>query len=244
MTRDKSTLIRFADLEKGRIEAIIEQLNDPPSSHRDELRRLFEAWARAGRDVRKMLQDPAVKDDLSPYVWGKKGVPLWRASMIPVGSGLRAMLDPTFVDNEPKASKEEFLRSEARGDFASILINEFRERISERPCQRCGHYFWKRRSTHQRICGRACLREVRIEAAKKATFSKNKEMHRRQIERARLAMEQWSKLKRRPRNQTWQQWVSARCPEITEQAQIDGSWRRLILPAITKKFLTRNKLTL
>jgi hypothetical protein len=196
------------------MEAILIALNGELPLRRAEMRRLVKAWQDSERNVRKMLR---IVPELKPYLFAETGWPPCRALLFPEGSGLRIILMPEGPN--VSMSREELIEDEARLMFLQLLLNPLRDKLSERPCARCGNYYLKKTARQEVYSQRKCAKNGT------AAFATKKRLQEQHSQKLRVAAELASKWTTARTKDGWKQWVSKQPAGVKEE--------------ISSKFLTR-----
>lgn len=202
MTENKGISI---DDPESWFDAILIALNDVGAVRRSEMRRLFEAWMASGPNVQKLLLS---HPELREYLPGAGGVSAWRAHPIPLGSGIRVMVEP-YAANQP-ANREELLQDEARLMFMHFLMNPLRDQILG-PCARknCGRYFRRRRKADTKYCSREC---AQLQAGANSADRRRETERKEKLKRADQSIKRWVRART---NLDWKTFVHQEEPDIT-----------------------------
>jgi hypothetical protein len=194
---DMGTLSRFVDLlntEEYWSASLVEGRKKIGGDYRpikDELRRLVKAWSLSGPDVSKLI-------DAAPGL--NKACSDFRSFFLPAKgrTGKLGYLNP------PEFSSEAKPREVALGLFIPFLLNPYNEQLAG-PCKGCDRFFVKR--TQRRIsvyCSKKCGHRFTSKSANKRRRDQGNE---KQLQRAKSAIVEWSKLKG---TIPWKKWVSKR----------------------------------
>lgn len=181
------------------------------------MRRLVAAWDDAGRDVGKAVQ---AVPELRPYLYGKSSLPLWGATFVTNGSGLRVRLVPDDSRMPPRVTRNDTRTRIACVRFVQFLLSESRERLAG-PCKRkhCDKYFLLKRKQRTAYCSRTCCR---LDSAANHTSKRRKAEHEKKLGVAAELAGKWITARTKD---DWKQWVSKQPAGVREE--------------ITPKFLTR-----
>jgi hypothetical protein len=170
-----------------------------PFFNRLELRRLVEAWNNAGRNAQKMLRqhrelDPyfEIDDGRAPF----QGLPQFD------GTGLKLYLFARNPVDFSRVSGDDPTIAQARMCFMSFLLNADRDRLSEKPCARCGNYYLKNTSRQKVYCSRKCGRNATAASATK------KRLDAEHAGKLRIADELAQEWRFSRTKEGWKRWVS------------------------------------
>ena len=181
------------------------------------MRRLVAAWDDAGRDAAKTVQ---ALPDLRPYLYGQSSQPLWGATFLTDGSGLRVWrLVPDDTRLPPRVTRDDTRKQIACVKFVQFLLSESRESLAG-PCKRklCDKYFLLKGKKRTAYCSRACCR---LDSAASYTSKRRKAEHEKKLGVAAELAGKWITARTKD---DWKQWVS------NQEAGVNAE--------ITPKFLT------
>jgi len=205
--------------------AIVSYLNEdhPQAINREELRRLVDAWNKSGRSCADMEGYP----ELRSYWNGHLGYAPLEGSILPDEDGSGWMIafsvrSPLLVDyysGSPWPNPEDLAIDRARQVFVELLLNPEREKLSAKPCARCGCYYIKKTVRQKVYCSRKCGKDG---TAAYATKQRLKAEHQ---DKLRVATEEARKWATAHTKEDWKRWVSKQAAGRRE--------------GLTPKFLTR-----
>ena len=216
------------------LDRIVYWLNkdDPGILNRAELRRLVEAWNSSGRNLVTMERLPELIPYLNPY-HGLNALEGW-VDFDDDGSGLRMFVfsrSPLIAavrDGLPWPSGEQWAIDEARRTFIDLLLNPERQKLSEKPCARCGRYYVKKTARQKVYCSRKCGKDG---TAAFATKQRLKAEHQRKLHVAAEAAKEWTSAHTK---EDWRHWVSRRA-----EGRLAGLTPRFLTRAVNKGELTK-----
>lgn len=178
-----------------------------------ELSRLVSAWNSAGRNLARMLQ---IHSELHPYMFPNPLQGFVRVD----GSGLVMIISPRSpIGDYRGVSPDDQAIDQARLVFMELLLNPQRERLSEKPCARCGRYYLKKTARQKVYCSRACSRDGTAAYATKKRLAAERQL---KLQVAAEEVRNWAAARTK---EDWKHWVCQ-----------TAAGRRVEL---TPKFLTR-----
>lgn len=204
MSENREILI---DDPESWFDGILLALNSENAIRRAEMRKLFEAWRSSGPDVHKLLRS---NPEIPEFLFGKGGVPKWRAHPVPSGTGIRIMVEP--MEPDPPKDRTEFILQEARGMFMHFLMNPLRSEILG-PCARskCDRFFRRRRKADTKYCTREC---AQLQAGANSADKRRQDEHEDKLRRAKKSIQRWRHIKTRL---DWKASVHEQEPDITSK---------------------------
>jgi len=213
------TLTYHGQLQK---KLILSGLNDDDvPDRRAELRKWVEFWNRCGRRADLLLKRAP---DLDRYLHRGNDLP-WRVIPCAGGSGLRLVF--LLVPSQSHIAPWEDVTVQGldresyspRQLFVALLLHPDRDKLSERPCGRCGRYFFKNSGRQKIYCSRKCGKDG---TAAYATKKRLRAEHEGKLQVATEEIRRWLKT---GSEQGWKTWISKQ-----------PAGRRV---GLTPKFLTR-----
>jgi hypothetical protein len=190
------------DFPEDRLKSVLIALNDSHAVRRAEMRRLVDVWQGSGRDAAKTLRR---SPELKAYLFDEIGKPRWRAIPVCRGSGLQVMV---HVEGPPHPDVD-LIRDEARLMFLNLLLCPLREKLSEKPCERCGNYYLKATVRRKVYCSTEC---GRADTARSTRDQKLRHQREDKLRRAAAAATEWLSARTKL---DWKRWVAKRHPDIT-----------------------------
>lgn len=204
--------------ERWWLSNVLPFLNHKDPVQRGAMRSLVSAWDDTGRDALKTVQ---AAPELQPFLYGKSSLPLWGATFVTDGSGLRVKLMPDDTRMPPRVTQYDAKVRTACVIFIKFLLSESRDCLAG-PCKwkHCDKYFLlpkgKQRKDH---CSPRCQR---LDSAAEHTTKRRGKERKEKLQVAAELILQWRKARTKD---DWKQWVSKQAAGVEAE--------------ITPKFLTR-----
>jgi hypothetical protein len=183
---------------EGSLLNVCEVLNSQRKTPREmAFGRLYTQW-REAESLHAML-------GANPGLWGD----LSRSIISPVFEPSKKGKSGKYVVT-PSAPSDDDPESFAIWLFAHLVMNPLCEDLAG-PCDRCGAYYVKKRSSQKKYCSKRC---GRIATAKSSNIEKLETEREEKLERARAHIQKWESFKRPPKKD-WKEWVADRDHAIT-----------------------------